>query len=440
MRVRYLACDAWGHGLGDVDCDSASAATPLTVELESVMLTPATPSARAAATKHLCEPQFLMEGRGLSCLLPDVCPISALYKPLVLPADGKYSGLHVGALDGGSRPTPDGGLEGDAQGYRCAEVVSRTTLGCKLARGWSTHKSVYRGMYRPAGGGAPVPVVVKEGGLRYPAPFKGERGVGFSPEQSAATQRATMQTMYFEMVQETLISELLAGNAGIPAQLGACIDAQSLIATSVQAMGGVHIGTKADLVALAQRSSDPHLAALKLVRSTVALFEYVAEERYLRLEDLHWQVFDLRGNVRTNFSDVDGNGYAADDLSQFSVDSDDLDTGFNLMLIDLDKILISHDEELRWYVAEQMMPFVAAQLLSPLADLLPGLAVATKRMLSPDVLLRPPSFACLRDWAADKDAATWMASRKPADWRQLPCDPRVYNEGVRSRWENPHFG
>ena len=86
------------------------------------------------------------------------------------------------------------------------------------------------------------------------------------------------------------------------------------------------------------------------------------------------------------------------------------------------------------------MPFVAAQLLSPLQELLPGLRVATKRMLSPDVLLRPPSFACLRTWLAAADAEKRLASLAGKDWPDLPCDPRVYNEGVRSRWENPHFG
>jgi hypothetical protein len=370
--------------------------------------------------------------------------MSALYVPMALPADGKYSGLMATSTLplGARRPLPDGPLAGEAQGFRCADVAARVTLGAKLARGWSTHKAVYRGVYRPKDGSAPVAVVVKEGGIRFPAPFAGERGVGFAPSQDAATQRASLQTMWFEMVQEIHITELLAGHPGIPKQFGACVDAESLLATSVQAMGGVHIGTKADLVALARRSESPQRAALKLARSAVSLFEYLVETRYLRLEDLHWQVFDLKGNVRTNFSDINGGGgaYAADDLSQFSVDSEDLERGFNLMLIDLDKVLVSHDEELRWYVVEQIMPYVAAQLLQPLSELLPGLQVAIARMLSPDPLLRPPSLACLREWAAAKDAETWLASRQPSDWRDLPCDPKVYNEGVRSRWEDPHFG
>ena len=443
VRMRYMGCDRWGHALGDVDCDAASPAEPLVLALDSVSLRPATAAARAAATKRLCEPQLLMEGRGLSCLLPDICPMSALYSPLMLPADGKYSGLTAtsGAGAAGSvRLFPTGALAGEAQGFRCSDVVSRVSIGCKLARGWSTHKAVYRGTYRPAGGGTPVRVVIKEGGIRYPPPFAGERGVGFAPTQDAATQHATLQTMYFEMSQEVLISELLAGHPGIPRQLGACMEAESLLATSVQAMGGVHIGTKRDLVALARRSTSPTRAALRLAQSAASLFEYLVETRYLRLEDLHWQVFDLRGNVRTNFSDAPAGMYAEDDLSQFSVDSDDLETGLNLQLIDLDKLLVSHDTELRWYVAEQIMPFVAAQLLSPLAELLPGLEVATKRMLSPDVLLRPPSFACLRQWLAKPDAEKRLASMAAHDWHDLPCDPKVYNEGVRSRWENPHFG
>ena len=443
VRMRYIGCDRWGHALGDVDCDAASPAEPLVLALDGVSLRPATAAARAAATKRLCEPQLLMEGRGLSCLLPDICPMSALYTPLMLPADGKYSGLMAtsGAAAAGSvRLFPTGALAGEAQGFRCGDVVSRVSIGCKLARGWSTHKAVYRGTYRPTGGGAPVRVVVKEGGIRYPPPFAGERGVGFAPNQDAPTQHATLQTMFFEMSQEVLISELLAGHPGIPRQLGACMEADSLLATSVQAMGGVHIGTKRDLVALARRSLSPTRAALRLAQSAASLFEYLVESRYLRLEDLHWQVFDLRGNVRTNFSDAPAGIYAEDDLSQFSVDSDDLETGLNLQLIDLDKLLVSHDSELRWYVAEQIMPFVAAQLLSPLAELLPGLEVATKRMLSPDVLLRPPSFACLRQWLAAADAEKRLASMAAHDWHDLPCDPKVYNEGVRSRWENPHFG
>jgi hypothetical protein len=193
VRVRYLGCDAWGHAFGDVECDAAAPAEAITVTIDSVALRPATAAARAAATRRLCEPALLMEGRGLSCLLPDVCPMSALYAPLSMPADGKYSGLSA-ASGAGQRLLPAGALTGEAQGLRCADVASRVTLGCKLARGWSTHKAVYRGVYRPPGGGAPVPVVVKEGGVRYPAPAAGERGVGFAPSQDAATQRASLQT------------------------------------------------------------------------------------------------------------------------------------------------------------------------------------------------------------------------------------------------------
>ena len=290
VRLRYMGCDRWGHALGDVDCDAASPAEPLVLALDGVSLRPATAAARAAATKRLCEPQLLMEGRGLSCLLPDICPMSSLYSPLMLPADGKYSGLMATgpAAAGSVRLFPTGALAGEAQGFRCSDVVSRVSIGCKLARGWSTHKAVYRGTYRPAGGGAPVRVVIKEGGIRYPPPFAGERGVGFAPSQDAATQHATLQTMYFEMSQEVLISELLAGHPGIPRQLGACMEADSLLATSVQAMGGVHIGTKRDLVALARRSASPTRAALRLAQSAASLFEYLVETRYLRCVPALW--------------------------------------------------------------------------------------------------------------------------------------------------------
>jgi hypothetical protein len=88
--------------------------------------------------------------------------------------------------------------------------------------------------------------------------------------------------MVFEMSQEVLISELLAGHPGIPRQLGACMDSETLLATSVQAMGGVHISTKRDLVALARRSASPTRAALRLAQSAASLFEYLVETRYLR--------------------------------------------------------------------------------------------------------------------------------------------------------------
>jgi len=343
-------------------------------------------------------------------------------------------------------------------------LAQRVSLGAKIARGWSRHKAVYRGMYRPPGGGKPVPVVVKEGGFRYPPPMQGERGVGFGATQSVAVQRATMGTMYFEMSQEVLISELLSSShPGIPNQYGACMDVNSLLATSVQQMGGVHLTTKADLGAIASGSAAPTRAALRLARSAVSLFFFLVEERALRLEDLHWALYDMSGNVRSNFSELDSYGH---DLSQFSVDSTDLETGLNLQLIDLDKILISHDDELRWCtlhssgggggggerarahrrltppgadVAEQMMPFVALQLLDPLRATLPGLSVATRRMLDGDPLQRPPSFQCLIDWLAPADMETALAAAA-GPWADLPCDPAVYNEGKRSRWQDPHFG
>lgn len=164
-------------------------------------------------------------------------------------------------------------------------------MGCRIARGWSTHKAVWRGTYTDDLTLERTPVVVKEGGLRYPVPFKGERGVGFLGNESAAAQAATMQTMWYEMAQEVYMLEMLAGHPGIPRQIGACVDEASLVATSVQAAARVPLGVKADLSALCRRAKDPAKAAMTLAKSIVSLFHYLSEERYLRLEDLHWQLF-----------------------------------------------------------------------------------------------------------------------------------------------------
>lgn len=77
-----------------------------------------------------------------------------------------------------------------------------------------------------------------------------------------------------------------------------------------------------------------------------------------------------------------------------------------------DKIVVNHDEMLRWYVAEVMMPYVAAQLFPPLQEFLPGLAVAIGRMSHKRVLVRPPSFACVRDWLAAPGAFEALSRRK----------------------------
>lgn len=60
---------------------------------------------------------------------------------------------------------------GSSQGIRCADVTRGTKIGCKLARGLSTHKAVYAGTYTNEAGDEETAVVVKEGGLRYPLPY-----------------------------------------------------------------------------------------------------------------------------------------------------------------------------------------------------------------------------------------------------------------------------
>ena len=224
-------------------------------------------------------------------------------------------------------------------------------MSCRLARGWSTHKAVWAGEFTPPDGSSPpLAVVVKEGGLRYPWPRRGERGTGFDPSMGSAEMRVTMQTMFFEMAQEVLALELLAGHPGIPAQIGACVDAGSYVATSVQARAALPLARRSDLAAVCRgHEGGATLAALRLVRSILSLFYYLTEERYLRIEDLHWHLFDGAGNVRQNATDVALNSYAADDVSQFAIDSAE---ALNFQLIDLDKLIVNHDEQLAWYVSE----------------------------------------------------------------------------------------
>lgn len=136
-----------------------------------------------------------------------------------------------------------------------------------------------------------IPVVVKEGALRFPVPFKGERGVGFDGNETGAAQRATMQTMWYEMAQEVYMLEMLAGHPGIPRQIAACVDSSGLVATSVQTMARVPLGTKKDLAAICERAKDPAKTAFTLAKSIVSLFKFLTEDRFLRLEDLHWQLF-----------------------------------------------------------------------------------------------------------------------------------------------------
>ena len=102
--------------------------------------------------------------------------------------------------------------------------------------------------------------------------------------------------MFFEQAQEILITELLAPFPGVPSQIGACVDASSGLATAVVARSAVPLRSTADLAALAARADDPARAALRLSRSAASLFRFLAEERFLRLEDLHWAAFDLKGN------------------------------------------------------------------------------------------------------------------------------------------------
>ena len=56
--------------------------------------------------------------------------------------------------------------------------------------------SYSRFRYRPQSG-EPVAVVIKEGGLRYPPPYPGERGVGFNETDTPAAQLNVGKSMWY---------------------------------------------------------------------------------------------------------------------------------------------------------------------------------------------------------------------------------------------------
>lgn len=117
-------------------------------------------------------------------------------------------------------------------------------------------------------------------------------------------------------------------------------------------------------------------------------------------------------------------------------------------------------------MAESLSPFVAARLVAPLVPFLPALAHAAARLAHPDVLQRPPSFACLERWLslpprgdsraggggsgsggasaaappdgppASSPSLAWLVDPDARAWRSLDeaCDPKVHNEGLTSRW------
>jgi len=189
---------------------------------------------------------------------------------------------------------------------------------------------------------------------------------------------------------EVLLLELLAGHPGIPRHFGSCIDRDTLLATSVQEMAQVPLRRSSDLSRLAESQADPVEAAKTLAVSSLSLFQYVVEERGLRLEDLHWgEMFDV------NASGAKG-AYEDDDISQFAVDSEE---ELNLVLIDLDKMTVNHDLEVFWYVQEHMGKYVAERILPALIPLLPRLEKIVQLMTFEKVEFRPRSFKCLKEWA-----------------------------------------
>lgn len=249
---------------------------------------------------------------------------------------------------------------------------------------------MYRATFYPPGGGPPVAAVVKEGGLRWPPPAPGERGVGFAPAAPPSRQRLAAEAMFLEQAQEALLTELLGSDSDdgdgdddgddgggatqprrpppVPRQLGACLSASYLLATSVTARARPLRGG-ADWAGLAAGAAPATAAgraaaALGLARAAASLFRTLAEVRHLRLDDLHWDAYGADGRVRTNFSGFGGNAYPQDDLSQFGVSPAPCAAPLGcwaLQLLDADKVAVSHDAEARgrghdWGLSRQPPP------------------------------------------------------------------------------------
>lgn len=145
-----------------------------------------------------CDSGALLAGKGWSCDFQPGCQMSSLYRDIFLPRSGQMMELKEMSMASGEdiRLVPDEQM-GTAQGINCGDMLENVLVGCKLSRGYSTHKSVYQGVYLPE----EMPVVVKEGGVRYPAPRHGERGVGFRYNEDLSYQQASLSAMWFEMMQ-----------------------------------------------------------------------------------------------------------------------------------------------------------------------------------------------------------------------------------------------
>lgn len=164
------------------------------------------------------------------------------------------------------------------QGLNCQYMLDTVRVGCLLSRGSHTHKAVHRGVLkstRLTPSSRDETVVIKQGGLRFPPPFRGERAVGFQRNESAEEQAAALSAMFFEQVQEILALEHLKPHPGIPHQFGACIDTRSKVATSIQSAAQIELSTKKDLKTICSRHSSPAGCAFAIANSTASLFKHL---------------------------------------------------------------------------------------------------------------------------------------------------------------------
>lgn len=65
LRLRYAACDTWGHALGDPDCDHSSPPAALTLAVESVTVRAGGGALAARANECVVKPSSTI-CRGLS--------------------------------------------------------------------------------------------------------------------------------------------------------------------------------------------------------------------------------------------------------------------------------------------------------------------------------------------------------------------------------------
>lgn len=276
-RVRFLsvACDRWGHIAGQPDCDPEHKPAEVTIGIQETYL-----SSKPARGGD-CAPASLLFNTGWSCELEPSCPLSSLYSNVYLPPSGLYT--EARELAKASRedvPLVPEMQMGTDQGIKCKEMLESVYVGCLLSRGIKTHKAVHAGVYVPYDVNCSKDsqyeyVVVKQGGIRFPLPHRGDRAVGLKTNESIEEQRTVLKAMFYEQIQEIFALEYLAPHPGIPQQFGACIDTRSMVATSVQKAAQIRLSTKEDLKAVCRRKLSPSACAFSIVNSTASLFRYL---------------------------------------------------------------------------------------------------------------------------------------------------------------------